>query len=216
MLFLKVVYIHLSVISSHGNGPTQGKRKTLIHNKSFKCLDLIRFYYGGIEVQTKNKCSINLNISVQKYSFKFKIFRSNRENCVPAQNLINKVFKKLRRQLQRKHHIKIELCVKLSLLRLFHVDHVVQNRRTALTLAWYEWFSWKAKSERFTTASSRWCQSFKYENFTSSFSRLRYNIATKSVQLSSTLKLPNDPKNPVKNVSVLLQRIISHEEHWLT
>ena len=41
-------------------------------------------------------------------------------------------FKKLRRQLQRKRHIKIELCVNLSLLRLFHVYHFVQNRRTAL------------------------------------------------------------------------------------
>ena len=54
-------------------------------------------------------------------------------------------FKKLRRQLQRKRHIKIELCVKLSLLRLFYVDHVVKNRRTALSLACYEWFSCKGK-----------------------------------------------------------------------
>ena len=54
-------------------------------------------------------------------------------------------FKKLRRQLQRKRYIKIELCVKLSLLRLFYVDHVVQNRRTALSLAWQEWFSSKGK-----------------------------------------------------------------------
>ena len=46
----------------------------------------------------------------------------------------------LRRQLQRKRHIKIELCVKLSLLRLFYVDHVVQNTRIALSLAWYERF----------------------------------------------------------------------------
>ena len=46
-------------------------------------------------------------------------------------------FKKLRQQLQRKPHIKIELCVKLSLLRLFHVDHVVQNTQIALSLAWY-------------------------------------------------------------------------------
>ena len=52
-------------------------------------------------------------------------------------------FKKLRPQLRRKRHIKIELCVKLILLRLFHVDHVVQNRRTAL--AWHEWFSCKGK-----------------------------------------------------------------------
>ena len=57
----------------------------------------------------------------------------------------NREFKKLRRQLQGKRHIKIELCVNLSLLRLFHVYHVVQNRRCALSLAWHEWFSWKGK-----------------------------------------------------------------------
>ena len=54
-------------------------------------------------------------------------------------------FMKLRRQLQRKRHIKFKLCVKLSLLRLCHVDHVVQNRRSALSLAWYEWISCKGK-----------------------------------------------------------------------
>ena len=54
-------------------------------------------------------------------------------------------FKKLRRQLQRKRHIKIELCVKLSLSWLFHVGHVVQNRRSVLSLAWYEWFICKGK-----------------------------------------------------------------------
>ena len=86
-------------------------------------------------------------------------------------------FKKLRRQVQGKRHIKIELCAKLSLLRLFHVDHVVQNRRSALSLAWHEWFH----NERFTTASSRCRHNLKYENFTSSFARLRQNIAAKSV-----------------------------------
>ena len=55
--------------------------------------------------------------------------------------------KKLRRQLQGKRLTKIERCVKLSLLRLFHVDHFVQNRRSALSLAWYEWFSCKGKEE---------------------------------------------------------------------
>ena len=38
-----------------------------------------------------------------------------------------------------------ELCVKLSLLRLFHVDHIVQNRRSALSLTWHEWFSCKGR-----------------------------------------------------------------------
>ena len=50
----------------------------------------------------------------------------------------NREFTKLLRQLQGKRHIRIELCLKLSLLLLFHVDHFVQNRRTALSLAWNE------------------------------------------------------------------------------
>ena len=75
----------------------------------------------------------------------------------------------------------MELCVGLSGLRLFYVNHVVQNRRSALSLAWHEWFSAKATIERFTAAGSRCRQNFKYENFTSSFGRLRRNIATKSV-----------------------------------
>ena len=54
-------------------------------------------------------------------------------------------FKKLRRQLQGKRHIKIELGVKLSLLQLFHVNHVVQDRRSAFSLAWHEWFSCQGK-----------------------------------------------------------------------
>ena len=53
--------------------------------------------------------------------------------AVPA--VPNREFKKLRRQLQGKRHIKIELCVKLRLLRLFHVDHVVHNRRSAISLS---------------------------------------------------------------------------------
>ena len=42
-------------------------------------------------------------------------------------------------------------------------------------------FHVKAKSERFTAASSRCRHNLKYENFTSSFGRLRQNIAPKSV-----------------------------------
>ena len=40
-------------------------------------------------------------------------------------------------------------------------------------------FHVKAKSERFTTASSRCRQNLKYENFTASFGILRQNIAPK-------------------------------------
>ena len=42
-------------------------------------------------------------------------------------------------------------------------------------------FHVKAKNERFTAASSRCHYNLKYENFTSSFGRLRQNIAPKSV-----------------------------------
>ena len=42
-------------------------------------------------------------------------------------------------------------------------------------------FHVKAKNERFTPASSHCRQNLKYENFTSSFGRLRQNNALKSV-----------------------------------
>ena len=105
------------------------------------------------------------------------MFICNIASVVTFSKTRNREFKKLRRQVQGKRHNKIELCAKLSLLRLFHVDHVVQNRRSALSLAWHEWFH----NERFTTASSRCRHNLKYENFTSSFARLPQNIAPKSV-----------------------------------
>ena len=39
----------------------------------------------------------------------------------------------------------MELCVGLSGLRLFYVGNVLQNRRSALSLAWHEWFPCKGK-----------------------------------------------------------------------
>ena len=36
----------------------------------------------------------------------------------------------------------------LSLLRLFHVDQVLQNRWSALSRVWHEWFSCKGKEEK--------------------------------------------------------------------
>ena len=67
--------------------------------------------------------------------------RRRRCRCRCRRRIVRSLIKKLRRQLQGKRHNKI----KLSLLRLFHVDHVVQNRRSVLSLAWREWFSCKGK-----------------------------------------------------------------------
>ena len=50
-------------------------------------------------------------------------------------------FKKLRRLLQQRRHFEIELYVRLSVLKLFHVGYVVQNRRSVLSLVWHECFS---------------------------------------------------------------------------
>ena len=114
----------------------------------------------------------------------------------PQPNL--KEFKKLRQLLQRKRHFNMEFCVGLNVLRLSHVSHVVQNRRSAFRLAWRKWFSRKGKNESFTVAGSRCRQNLKNENFTSSFGRLRQNlhqsnhsfVAVSLPLLSSFLKLP--------------------------
>ena len=83
---------------------------------------------------------------------------------------------------QRKHDFKIELNGRLSVLRPYQVSHVVRNRPSVLLLAWHEWFSCKGiKNTRFIVAGSRCRQNLKYENFTSSFGRLRQKIAPKSV-----------------------------------
>ena len=52
------------------------------------------------------------------------------------------------RLMPRKRHIKIGLCVRLSVLRLFQVGQVVQNRRSELSLALHEWFSCKGKERK--------------------------------------------------------------------
>ena len=59
--------------------------------------------------------------------------------------LPNGEFKKLRRLLQHQRHIKIELCVRVNVLWWFQGGHVVQNRRSALSTACYEWYSRKGR-----------------------------------------------------------------------
>ena len=97
----------------NSNGYTSGTSSLLLSNKC--CTDVV---------------NINVKVMVQAH---MSASADNRSSDT-------REFKKLRRQLQRKRYIKIEFCVKSSLLRLFHVVHVVQNRRNVLLLAWYEWF----------------------------------------------------------------------------
>ena len=59
--------------------------------------------------------------------------------------VLGSLIKKIRRLLQGKRHIKIELCVRLSVLLLLHLCHVIRNRRSALLFVWHEWFSCKGR-----------------------------------------------------------------------
>ena len=77
----------------------------------------------------------------------------------------------------KKCHLKVELCIWLSVLRLFYVHHVVQNRRSSLSLASHEWLS---RNERFAAAGSPCRHNFNSVNFTS-FGRLRRKTAGNSV-----------------------------------
>ena len=54
--------------------------------------------------------------------------------------------------LQRKRHIKIELCVRLIVLPLLHVSHVVRNSRSVFRCLGTDAFHEKAEHESFTVA----------------------------------------------------------------
>ena len=89
---------------------------------------------------------------------------------------------KLHRQLQRKGHIKIELCVRLSALRLVDVSHVHKIAKVSCRLILPQMvFMSAAKNGRFTVAGSRYRQNLTYENFTLLFGRVRKKIAPNSV-----------------------------------
>ena len=62
--------------------------------------------------------------------------------------------------LQWKRLIQIELRNRLSALRLFHVGHLVENRRSALSLSWHEWSSGESKEWKIYSATG-----LEYETF---------------------------------------------------
>ena len=109
------------------------------------CVHLVILILGFEEVLWSASTSVFRLFSLR--NFAFIIFRKENALLTAEVEELRQVksavcsfhsreFKKLRRQLQRKRRIRIELCVQLRRLRLFHVDHIVQNRRIALPLAW--------------------------------------------------------------------------------
>ena len=102
---------------------------------------------------------------------------------------------KQHRQLQRKGHIKIELCVRLSALRLVDVSHVHKIAKVSCRLILPQMvFVSAAKNGRFTVAGSRYRQNLTYENFTALFGRLRqklHQIVCRTCRTPSTIIFPH-------------------------
>ena len=78
-------------------------------------------------------------------------------------------------------------------LRYLQVGHVVKNKRSALSLAWHEFFHVIIENERFTVAASHCLQNLKYKHFTSLFGRLRQKIKLhqKVCHTCSTINFPH-------------------------
>lgn len=107
------------------------------------CLRLFPSYRLSFQLHSKKPHLLKSRKHL--YTVLFKLWAS----------LCNREFKKLRQLMQRKLYIKIENCVRLSVLRLIHVCHVVQTRRSVFFLAWHYWFSYKGKNEKFSAAGLR-------------------------------------------------------------
>ena len=90
---------------------------------------------------------------------------------------------------QRKRRIKKGFCVRLSVLRSLHFGHVVQNMQVYFRLLGTNGF--QAKNERFTVEGRCCPQNLTYENFTSSFGRLRQKkLHQKECRTCSTIIFP--------------------------
>ena len=115
---------------------------------------------------------------------------SQNDPCRKRSTSFRREFKKLRRLMRQKRHIKIELCVRLSVLRLFQVGHCLQNKPRVLSFAWHHGFHTKAKNERFTAESSRCPQNLKIENIMSSFANYVKKLHQKACRTCSTIIFP--------------------------
>ena len=77
-------------------------------------------------------------------------------------------------------------------LRLFNVCHVIRNRQSVLFVFFGpNAFHVKAENEKLIASDLCCRQKLKYENFTSSFGRLRQKLHQKSCRTCSTIIFPH-------------------------
>ena len=95
-------------------------------------------------------------------------------------------------------------------LRLFHVCHVIPDRRSAIFCFFgTNAFHIKAKNEKIIAADLRCRQNLKNENFTSSFGRLRQKLHQKSCHTCSTITFPHST-NQIINLWCCRGRCLRH------
>ena len=105
--------------------------------------------------------------------------------CAVEPCLNNREFKKLLLLLQQKCLFEIEFCTRWSILQLFHVGLMEENKPSVLLLALHKWFSWKGKewNIHFTAGGCHCQQNTKKENFAALFGiLLKKETAPKSVR----------------------------------
>ena len=102
-------------------------RVEIISLRQFRCKGFIYCQYESMALRRPPVLEyFTLNVWTKPVQFTLGNLRSDDGNC--------------------EENVALKLDFALScLLRLLHIVHVVQNRRSALSLAWHEWFSCKGK-----------------------------------------------------------------------
>ena len=168
LIFLFILFFcmsnHIFVFLSDHNTDLAGHMP--IRNK--RILGFPKLLGGQSCTRTRNLHFLHIQVILPYFLLKLRIA------AIPFSD--NREVKKLRRLLQGKRHFKIELCVRLSVSRLFDVGHVVQIDGVHLRLLGTNGLHVKVKNKIFTAAGSACRQNLKCENFISLFGRPRQQI----------------------------------------
>ena len=143
-------------------------------------------------------------------------------------NFTRKSKKLWRWLLKRKRHFKIELCCSLSVLRLFHVGHIIRNGYSVLSLDWHEQFSYKGRERKAFCCRLTLSSKHKIWNFHVVFFRQNYRKWSRSCSKAKTDKscrgFPKSRKNyitfqPMWTRKLFMWRNIQSSRgglnHWL-
>jgi len=123
----------------------------------FRFLDIFRQKLGLLNFQTTDEMLIHsfLWVCMQPCFFSFFVKVRTKIDDVRVHSITQENWLEL---LQRKRHFEIEICDRLSVLRLFHVGHV--RNRPKCRFTYLARIFVKPENERFTSSGSCWRQNF--------------------------------------------------------